>query len=67
MMESKKPFLKKDQDNSVTDVKVFRNAATATLNTGYPNLRWKEFIHLTKVNNEWKIINVFWEYELDQK
>ena len=62
LMENKQIFPVRAQKNKVTNIKVFRNAATATLVTGYPNTRWVEFIHLTKIEGKWKIINVFWEF-----
>ncbi|MEQ5790682.1 nuclear transport factor 2 family protein [Muricauda sp. NFXS6] len=63
LMETKPPFSKKRQKNSVTDIKIFENMAMASLATGYPNLRWKEFIHLVKMDGQWQIINVFWDFE----
>ena len=62
LMENKQPLPISAQRNKVTNIKVFRNAASVALVTGYPNTRWVEFIHLTKINGEWKIINVFWEF-----
>lgn len=62
LMENKQIFPVRAQKNKVTNIKVLRNAATATLITGYPNTRWVEFIHLTKIEGQWKIINVFWEF-----
>lgn len=62
MMEEKPVFPKSAQHNKVTNIKVFRDVATASLVTGYPNVRWVEFIHLVRVDKEWKIIDVFWEY-----
>ncbi|MCE7996708.1 MAG: nuclear transport factor 2 family protein [Roseivirga sp.] len=62
LMESKQAFPVSAQKNKVTQIKVFRNVATATLVTGYPRTRWVEFIHLTKIDGKWKIINVFWEF-----
>jgi hypothetical protein len=62
LMENKQPLPLKAQKNKVTNIKVFRNAASVALVTGYPRTRWVEFIHLTKVEGEWKIINVFWEF-----
>ena len=52
----------KDQHNLVENISVFGNMAKASLTTGYPNTRWIEYIHLVKVDNEWRIINVFWEF-----
>ncbi|MHA7832655.1 MAG: nuclear transport factor 2 family protein [Flagellimonas sp.] len=63
LMETKPPFSKKRQKNSVTDIKIFENMAMANLSTGYPNLRWREFIHLVKMDGQWQIINVFWDFE----
>ncbi|GAB5524477.1 MAG: hypothetical protein Roseis2KO_23490 [Roseivirga sp.] len=62
LMESNQFFPVSAQKNKVTNIKVFRDVATATLVTGYPRTRWVEFMHLVKVEDKWKIINVFWEF-----
>lgn len=62
MMENKQAFPVSAQKNKVTNIKVFRDVATATLVTGYPRTRWVEFVHLVKTEGKWKIINVFWEF-----
>lgn len=62
MMENKQAFPVSAQKNKVTHIRIFRDVATATLVTGYPRTRWVEFIHLTKIEGKWKIINVFWEF-----
>jgi len=66
MMSTKPRFERKDQHNVVGDVSVFGNMASASLSTGYPNMRWVEYIHLVKQEEGWKIINVFWEFENKQ-
>jgi len=63
LMETKPKFEKKNQYNVVKDIVIFGNMASASLKTGYPKTRWTEYIHLVKLNNEWKIINVFWDFE----
>lgn len=62
MMASKNALPLKAQKNKVTNIKIFHDVATANLNTGYPNVRWVEFCHLVRIDGEWKIIDVFWEY-----
>ena len=62
LMQTKQIFPLKNQNNLVENISVFGNMAKASLATGYPNTRWVEYIHLVKIDNEWKIINVFWEF-----
>lgn len=62
ILSKKKAFPIEKQKNSVENITVFGDMASATLITGYPNSRWKEYIHLVNVDNEWKMINVFWEH-----
>lgn len=62
LMSTKQKFEVKHQYNIVENISVFGNMAKASLTTGYPKTRWVEYIHLVKVDNEWKIINVFWEF-----
>lgn len=62
LMQKKQALPKTAQKNKVTDIKVFRDAATASLITGYPRTRWVEFIHLARFEGEWKIVNVMWEF-----
>ena len=56
-------FEKKHQYNIVKDITIYENMASASLKTGYPKTRWVEYIHLAKQNGQWKIINVFWDFE----
>ncbi|MCB0461144.1 MAG: nuclear transport factor 2 family protein [Flavobacteriaceae bacterium] len=63
LMKTKPKFDKKHQYNVVKDVAIYGNMASASLKTGYPKTRWTEYIHLVKQNGDWKIINVFWEFE----
>ncbi|MEZ4797555.1 MAG: nuclear transport factor 2 family protein [Flavobacteriaceae bacterium] len=56
-------FEVKHQYNVVKDITIFGNMASASLKTGYPKTRWVEYIHLAKQDNQWKIINVFWDFE----
>jgi hypothetical protein len=62
MLSNKKPFPKKMQKNSVEGITIFGRTATARLNTGQGRAKWAEFIHLIKVDGQWKIIDIFWEY-----
>jgi len=49
-METKPKFPLKHQYNKVKDVKVMDRVATEVLLTGYPKARWKEYIHLAKLD-----------------
>jgi len=62
MLDKKKAFPVANQNNKVENVKVFGKMASATLTTGYPNMKWVEYCHLVKDNGTWKIINIFWDY-----
>ncbi len=62
MMSKKKPLALEHQKNLVDQISVFGKMASASLTTGYPNMKWKEYVHLVKDNGQWKIINIFWEY-----
>ena len=62
MLEKKRPLPVSKQQNKVEDISVFRNTARAKLTTGYPNMKWIEYVTLVKVNNQWKLIDIFWEY-----
>ena len=63
LMLTKKKLELKHQDNVVEDITIYGNMASASLRTGYPKLRWIEYIHLMKQEGNWKIINVFWEFK----
>ena len=63
LMKKKKALPEKFQKNRVTDIKIENRVATAVLDTGYPKTRWKEYIHLAKLNKKWIIIDVFWCFE----
>jgi len=63
LMSTKPKFVLKRQNNVVENISVFGNMASASLLTGYPNVRWVEYIHLVKLGGDWKMINVFWEFE----
>lgn len=52
----------KEQDNLVSDISISSNVATALLHTGLPGNRWKEYIHLAKLEGEWKIVDIFWTF-----
>ena len=62
LMSQKRALPISRQENKVENIIVFKNTATAKLITGYPNVKWAEFIHLVKVDAKWKIIDVFWEF-----
>jgi hypothetical protein len=62
LLETNPKFEVKHQKNIVENITIFGNMASASLKTGYPKTRWVEYIHLVKQNDEWKIINVFWDF-----
>jgi hypothetical protein len=61
LMITKQEFKKEHQYNVVENITVYGSMASASLKTGYPKTRWTEYIHLVKLDGNWKIINVFWE------
>lgn len=63
LMLTKPKFEVKHQYNVVEDITIYGGMASASLRTGYPKLRWTEYIHLVKQDGDWKIINVFWEFK----
>nr|WP_299485365.1 nuclear transport factor 2 family protein [uncultured Allomuricauda sp.] len=63
LMLTKPKFAVKHQYNMVENISVYGNMASASLRTGYPKARWTEYIHLVKLNENWAIINVFWEFK----
>jgi hypothetical protein len=63
LMLTKQKIEVKHQKNVVEDITTYGNMASASLKTGYPKSRWTEYIHLTKQEGNWKIINVFWEFK----
>ncbi len=67
LISTKQKFEVKHQYNVVENITVYGNMASASLRTGYPKLRWTEYIHLMKQDGNWKIINVFWEFKKNKK
>lgn len=63
LMENKQAMPLQMQKNEVSNILVYENVATAILDTGYPNTRWKEYIHMAKIDGEWLIMDVFWDFE----
>lgn len=63
LMLTKPKFEIKHQQNIVKNITVYGDMASASLKTGYPRLKWIEYIHLVKQDGSWKIINVFWEFK----
>jgi hypothetical protein len=63
LMLTKQKFKIEHQYNVVESITVYGNMASASLKTGYPKTRWTEYIHLVKLEGNWKIINVFWEFK----
>lgn len=67
LMSTKQKFEVKYQNNVVEDITIYGDMASVSLRTGYPKLRWTEYIHLMKQEGTWKIINVFWDFENKKK
>lgn len=59
LMLTKQKFKREHQYNVVENITVYGNMASASLKTGYPKTRWTEYIHLVKLDGNWKVINVF--------
>ena len=66
LMENKPALPSELQKNDILEVNVYTNIATVIMETGYPNTRWKEYIHLAKVNGKWVIMDVLWDFEIKQ-
>lgn len=62
MMLKKKALPVSKQQNKVEEISIFRNTARAKLTTGYPNMKWIEYVTLVKSDGKWKLIDIFWEY-----
>ncbi|WP_181899472.1 S41 family peptidase [Flagellimonas nanhaiensis] len=63
MLERKPAFPMEKQQNKVEIQDVFFNSASVKVTTGYPGrMEWIEYIHLFKLNGEWKIANILWDY-----
>jgi hypothetical protein len=63
MMTNKSPLPLAQQSNLVSGILIDRNFASAILETGYPTTRWKEYIHLAKLDGTWVIMDVFWIFD----
>ena len=63
MMQNKQELPLSAQKNVVTEIKIDRRVATAILDTGYPRTRWKEYVHLAKLEGRWVIMDVLWCFE----
>lgn len=62
LMATKRAFPKEHQRNQVKVLEVFRNQASVRLVTGYPKMRWVEYMHLANIDGKWMIMNVFWDH-----
>ena len=62
MMARKKAFPVSKQQNKVENISIFNKTARAKLTTGYPKMKWIEYVTLVQSDGKWKIIDVFWEY-----
>ena len=65
LMENKPALPKELQKNEIIDITIHTNVATIIMETGYPNTRWKEYIHLAKLDGKWIIMDVFWDFETE--
>ncbi|MEM1319408.1 MAG: nuclear transport factor 2 family protein [Bacteroidota bacterium] len=67
LMSQKSKLTLEQQNNTVKNISRYGNMASATLLTGYPTVRWVEYIHLVKLDGDWTIINIFWEFKRKKK
>lgn len=67
LLKKNRPLPLEYQKNEITRVEVYGNTALAILKTGYPSVRWTEYIHLVKLNEKWIIMDVFWSFYADKK
>ncbi|MEQ9308620.1 MAG: nuclear transport factor 2 family protein [Balneolaceae bacterium] len=65
IMNNKEPLPLEMQKNRIKDITLDDNVATAILETGYPTDRWKEYIQLAKIDNQWIIMDIFWDYKTE--
>ncbi len=63
LMNNKRAMPLKMQKNVIHDIEINNRVATAVLDTGYPNTRWKEYIQLAKLEGNWIIMDVLWCFE----
>lgn len=63
MIQNKQVLLLTAQKNIVADIRIDKRVATAVLAMGYPRTRWKEYMHLAKLDGKWVIMDVFWSFE----
>lgn len=64
MMSNKRAMPLSMQKNTVSKIFIDQNrVATAVLDTGYPKTRWKEYVHLAKLDGKWVIADIFWCFE----
>lgn len=63
-MNGQDPIALADQNNSIKSLEVNGNLAKVTLETGNRKERWTEYIQLVKVQGEWQVIEVFWDFNL---
>jgi C-terminal processing protease CtpA/Prc len=63
MLSRKKALPKSKQQNEVEILDVFYNSANVKLITGYSEkMKWVEYILLCRIDNEWKITDIVWDY-----
>ena len=62
LLKTNRPLPLEYQKNEITRIEIYGNVATAILETGYPSVRWTEYIHLAKLEGKWIIMDVFWSF-----
>lgn len=55
--KASRPTPKADQQKDITVLDMFQNAASAKIVAS----TWIDYLHLSKVNGRWEIVNVLWE------
>lgn len=63
IIRQKEALPKAQQKNYIEGVKVEGQVASAVLQTGNAQARWKEYIHLAKLEDRWLIIDIFWSFQ----
>lgn len=67
MLSKKEPLSKEEQQNTIEILDVFYNSANVKLKTGYPDMKWIEYILLTRTEEGWKISDILWDYDAATK
>lgn len=62
LMTGQEVYAPDRQNNVITITGITENTASVYLETGTEVARWKEYITLEKVGDDWKVKKVFWSY-----